>query len=106
MTDRPPPPPRRPLGPTGPSRTARRRSAATAIVLAAASLIFHRQVVTLLPPLPYPAILGVLAVYWLATVDLAACLLRGREVRTAAFMIVSLGGGVTLVAAALTPLGL
>jgi hypothetical protein len=102
----PRPTPRAPLGPTAPSRTAQRVHAAIAIILGLLALIFYRAIVALLPPLPFAAILALLAGFWLGVVDVAASSLRGREVRTLSFMIVSLGGGVTIAAIALAPVTL
>ncbi|MEV0829735.1 hypothetical protein [Nonomuraea rubra] len=101
--DRPPSAGPRPLGPTGPSRTAQRVHAAAVISVGLLALIFYRAIMTLCPILPLPAFLGLLAGFWVAVADVAASSIRGREVRTLSFMIVSLGGGVTIAAIALAP---
>lgn len=103
-----PPTPRKdhrpPLGPTGPGRAAQRVHAATAIILGLLALIFHHAIMALCPVLPPPAILGLLAGFWLAAADVAASSIRGREVRTLSYMIVFLGGGVTIAAIVLAAL--
>lgn len=92
---------RRDPRPAGPGRAREITNAITAITVALLGLIFHPDVMSLIPPLLPAQFWVLLVVFHLAALDVVVRSIRGQHLWTPTVMIVCVGGGVTIVAIAL-----
>lgn len=92
---------RRRLGRTCPTRRREISNGVLSIIVAIAAVIFHRDLVDLVPGLAPWIVWGLIAAFAGATTDFALSSFAGRAPRTASTMIVTIGAGVSAVAIAL-----